>query len=577
MRKAITLLLFLSGVVYGQTSIPATAGGATVPATKNLIAGDGAGNAVDSGIAPGSVQTGTTAPAFTANQPTAGCGVEYITGGLSLTVGACTYTINGAQYSSPQVTLTLATADTMNDRQDAIIVDITGVASVLTGTPAVNPIVPTVDPSTQLMLTSAYVATNATTPTNATVTNNIFDEGTEWAATYTAHISTSTTDPFRGTHSMQFSSAVLNNNAVLVKPSSQTVDLAGSNALVFYICTQAVWPTGASGATAARFLSIYWGTGGSSPTQKGSVVVLRDGQFGFKSAASNCAVSSNYQQVSIPTSLFGANGIANTSLIFKVSGNSGSSSLSFFIDAVSLQGGLTAPPLPGTLMNFRGTWSSTTAYSVNDVAVTAVGRAYVALAANTNVSVTTTATWQALDLPSFPDAKQIPFANCYQNVAGSGVTTATSNFTAACRGGSNNLSGMLQAIPSTGGSLQFMLELPLDWNTAQQPYINIFYGSGSNTSGTVIWTVSSACSKADGSVTDDPSFNAESAFASQTMANASRTWSKSGQFTAITSGNNCIPGGSLIIKAAVSGTASSNINAYQAVVTIPRILAVQAQ
>ncbi len=122
-----------------------------------------------------------------------------------------------------------------------------------------------------------------------------------------------------------------------------------------------------------------------------------------------------------------------------------------------------------------------------------------------------------------------------------------------------------------------MIELPLDWDTASQPYINIFYGSGANTSGTVIWTVSSACSKEDGSVTDDPAFNAESAFASQTMATANRTWAKSGQFTAITSGNNCIAGSSLILKVAVSGTAGSNINAYQAVVTVPRLPVVQAE
>ena len=178
----------------------------------------------------------------------------------------------------------------------------------------------------------------------------------------------------------------------------------------------------------------------------------------------------------------------------------------------------------------------------------------------------------------FPDAKTVPAANCIAGTAGAAWSNATSNFTATCRAGSNNLGGALQAIPNTGtATAQFMIELPLDWDSAAQPYINIFYGSGANTSGTVIWTVSSACSKEDGSVTDDPAFNAESAFASQTMAAASRTWAKNGQFTAITSGNNCIPGSSLIIKVGLTGTATSAINAYQAVVTIPRLLVVQAQ
>src|SRR6185312_8305162 len=111
-----------------------------------------------------------------------------------------------------------------------------------------------------------------------------------------------------------------------------------------------------------------------------------------------------------------------------------------------------------------------------------------------------------------------------------------------------------------------------DWDTTQQPFISIFYASGANTTGTVIWTVSSACTKQDGSVTDDPAFVAESAFGSQTMAAANRAWGKSGQFTAITSGNNCIPGSPAIIKVALSGTASSAINAYQATMTFPRLL-----
>lgn len=177
----------------------------------------------------------------------------------------------------------------------------------------------------------------------------------------------------------------------------------------------------------------------------------------------------------------------------------------------------------------------------------------------------------------FPAVMTIPAANCTAGVAGSGWSSAASTFTAACRGGSNNLGGSLQGIPSAGTAIaQFTIELPLDWDTATQPYISILYGSGANTSGTVIWTVSSACSKQDGSVSDDPAFNAETAFASQTMATANRTWGKNGQLTAVTSGNNCVAGSPMTIKLALTGTASSNINAYLAVVTVPRLPTVQA-
>lgn len=379
------VFVLISQLVFGQQAIPPKGGTATAPNTLNILSGDGLGGLIDSGIAPGSVQTGSTAPAYTANQPTAGCGVEYTTG-LTLTVGACTYTINGVQYASVQTNLTLSTADTMNDRQDAVIVDNTGTASVLTGTPAVNPVVPTVDPSTQLMLTSAYVAANATTPTNAVVTNNIFDEGTEWGQTYSAHLALSTNNPYLNTHDVEATNAVLNNSVKLIKPASGTIDLAASNNLIFYIRSKAKWPTGASGSTALRTLSIYWESGS---TIKGNTIVLRDGQFGFSS--SNIT---GYQQISIPTSLFGINGITVTALLFQVSGNSGSSSIGFYIDDVTLQGGLQAPPLPATLMNFRTVYSSTAAYNVNDVVVSSNGRAYLALIANTGVALSNATTWQ---------------------------------------------------------------------------------------------------------------------------------------------------------------------------------------
>jgi hypothetical protein len=168
------------------------------------------------------------------------------------------------------------------------------------------------------------------------------------------------------------------------------------------------------------------------------------------------------------------------------------------------------------------------------------------------------------------DVKVVPFATCPNGAGAAGVSYGSSTWTAACRAGSNNLGGALQLAPSTAGNFQFLVELPGDWDTSSQPYINIFYGSGANTSGTVIWTVSSAC-MGTSNLTDDPTFNAESAFATQTMAAANKAWNQNGQFTHITSGNNCVAGSAVIIKVALSGTASSAINAYQAVMTIPTL------
>ena len=178
----------------------------------------------------------------------------------------------------------------------------------------------------------------------------------------------------------------------------------------------------------------------------------------------------------------------------------------------------------------------------------------------------------------FPDTKIIPAANCANATAGGGWNYATATWTAACRAGSNNLGGSLQCVPNTGCSAQFMIELPGDWDTATQPYLNVYWGNGAATSGTMIWTASSACVDVStpGGASDDPAFNAESAFATKTAANANRMWYVGGQFTAITSGNGCKVLSPIIIKLAISGTDASAINAYQAVVTIPRLPTVQA-
>lgn len=179
----------------------------------------------------------------------------------------------------------------------------------------------------------------------------------------------------------------------------------------------------------------------------------------------------------------------------------------------------------------------------------------------------------------FPDIKVIPAASCTSSTAGAGWDLPATNApTVACRVGTNNLGGVLQwANNNATANAQFSIEIPADWDTAAQPYIAIYYGSGSNTTGTVKWTFATACSKNDGSVTDDPAFNSESATAGKTMAAANRMWSESIQFTLVTSANNCAPGANLIVKiTSANGTATSTVNVSKAVMTFPRLLSVQA-
>lgn len=142
-----------------------------------------------------------------------------------------------------------------------------------------------------------------------------------------------------------------------------------------------------------------------------------------------------------------------------------------------------------------------------------------------------------------PDTKIIPAANCVNGVAGSSWSTST--ITPTCFGGANNMGGVLPFADSSTG--QFNYELPLDWSGGL-PWINLFFSSGSNTSGTVNFNVQTACSKSDGSITADPGFPLANSFPTMTMAASGREWSTSTQMMQVISGNNCVPGGSMIVS-----------------------------
>lgn len=172
----------------------------------------------------------------------------------------------------------------------------------------------------------------------------------------------------------------------------------------------------------------------------------------------------------------------------------------------------------------------------------------------------------------FPDVKVYPAANCVSTVAGAAWDTA---LTPTCVGGSNNLGGYLPFVDTSVA--QFNTEIPADWDTASQAFVNLFFTSGANTTGTAIFNVAVACTKADGSITSDPAFNTADSFTTKTMAAASRAWSTTIQLTQQTSGNNCVPGGTMIVKITrATDTASTALFVTKAAITTPRLLTVQA-
>lgn len=285
-----------------------------------------------------------------------GCQVAWTGTGLQFIVSAGTYSINNTGYSVAQTTLTLGAADPTNPRIDLIIVDTTGTASVLAGTPAPAPVATTVDPSTQLSLTPSgiYVAANATTPGNI-VTTLLFDENTgsptEWNATSSGSGWTigSTNNPYSGTHDIE-ATAVTTSAYVQLQKGSGTLDPSTQNQLVFYIRSKAAF-------AANRSITVSLLNGG---VQYGNGVVLRDGAYGFSSSN-----TTSYQQIVIPIANFSIGANLINQARFTVSGTGGT--VGFYLDLITFQAGISLASTNS--MVYIGPWNTQSSYVKNNVVV----------------------------------------------------------------------------------------------------------------------------------------------------------------------------------------------------------------
>lgn len=351
----LSLLIWLTNSNGQQLSLPAADLGGTGAPTGNCTTGQ-RWTQTDAPIAGQNIYVctssnvwsliTTTQPTPGANELMAGCGVEWIED-LVFDVGACVYSIGGITYSSSIDQITLDAADMTNPRIDVIGVDDSGAAFKLTGTPAANPSVPTVDISTQIGITSVYVAAGATTPSGVSLVS-IYEENTEWTSAVSGGtvVANSTSNPYRGTTDIEATAAARGAYVTLTKPAAGTENLGNWANLTFYIRSKAQWPTGNGGSNASRYLLVYWLNGA---TQIGVPVILRDGQFGFSSGTTGV-----YQQVSIPTSLFGTGSSLITTLKIEVSGvNAGTSTIGWYIDSISLQSGVSVIPPPSSNQSIR--------------------------------------------------------------------------------------------------------------------------------------------------------------------------------------------------------------------------------
>ena len=326
----------------------------------------------------------------TGNYLISGGGVAMLSG-LDLTVSAASYMIQGAPYNSIETNLTAATADPTNPRIDVVVVNASGAAVLITGTPAATPVKPDVDPSTQLELTFFIVAAGATA-LGATVVE-VYRENAEYTMTQsggTINLA-STSTPRSGTKCVEATNMVSGNYFKAVAPAP--FDPALYDSLILYPQSKAAWSGGKSLTVTLRLAG----------AQVGGAVTFKEGTFGFVSGN-----ITSYQQIVIPMALFSAAGLSVDEIRWT---RAGTGSIGFFMDDITLQGGL-ALATDNSRMRWRGNYSSTALYATNDVTLRS-NLQYVAIQPGIGHDPATSPTfWQASSyyLGATPVAKNLVYA-----------------------------------------------------------------------------------------------------------------------------------------------------------------------
>lgn len=104
-------------------------------------------------------------------------------GGLMYQIDPTAWYKAGNLYTIGTSTLTLNPADSGDDRIDALILDTVNGFTFIEGTPAENPMRPTIDAGTDIFLTEVYIAAGATEPDPIPTDELVYNENVEWAVT----------------------------------------------------------------------------------------------------------------------------------------------------------------------------------------------------------------------------------------------------------------------------------------------------------------------------------------------------------------------------------------------------------
>jgi hypothetical protein len=240
------------------------------------------------------------------------------------------YYIEGVRYEAGTDQVTLDAADVTNPRLDVIALDATG-AIKITGTPAVDPVKPTIDNLTQLEITTILIAAGATTPTEIT-NEDVYDENTEWTGSSTNGTVDfdSTASPFSGSKSIECDA--FTNGQRIEFVDGVTHEFSDFSVLRFYVNLRATFAT-----TTGFIISFYNGASLVS-----SEVTVTNGLYNFTRT-----IVGSYQLITVPISAFTFLDSEFDKLRITFKGSNGTG---FFMDDIVLQaGGVVASTLQNAL------------------------------------------------------------------------------------------------------------------------------------------------------------------------------------------------------------------------------------
>jgi len=301
------------------------------PITANLIISSQVNNIVqqlpDGVFVPNQIQNGVIEG-----------GYRTWVSGYTYDITEVTYAIGGVIYVAPETQVTLDNSDPTNDRIDLIVANDDNTVTVITGTPAEDPAVPSYDPLTQVPLGFVVVTANSTEPSGVTQ-DYIYLNNAEWTtSSSTARINpASTNNPFSPALDIEFTAA-RNNDSITFTDPTQPTNMANYTFLTMKIRSKASW------AATSRLTFRFYNDG----VAVGVPVGIGNGNFGF-----NSANTSGYQTITVPKQLFG--NLTNVDLLFLTVTTNGNQTIGLYLDDIQLQGGDgTGTPTTGNFWQVGG-------------------------------------------------------------------------------------------------------------------------------------------------------------------------------------------------------------------------------